>query len=82
MKNVIDLQRLVSSGPPKYISYDASPEDLTCIMYTDGTTGRPKGVMYTHKMVLTNARMIVKRSGSTRMTWGLRWFHNSTPMAL
>ncbi len=33
----------------------ARPEDLATIMYTSGTTGRPKGVMLTHANLLSNA---------------------------
>ena len=32
------------------------PADLAAIVYTSGTTGRPKGVMLTHKNVVTNVR--------------------------
>jgi long-chain acyl-CoA synthetase len=31
------------------------PEDLATIMYTSGTTGNPKGVMLTHRNLLSNA---------------------------
>ncbi len=30
--------------------------DLACIVYTSGTTGRPKGVMLTHKNIVSNVR--------------------------
>ncbi len=33
----------------------ASPGDLATIVYTSGTTGRPKGVMLTHYNILSNA---------------------------
>lgn len=33
----------------------AEPDDLASIVYTSGTTGRPKGVMLTHKNMLANA---------------------------
>lgn len=36
---------------------DAKPEDLAIILYTSGTTGRPKGVMLTFENVLAAAKM-------------------------
>ncbi len=33
----------------------ASPDDLASIVYTSGTTGRPKGVMLSHRNMLANA---------------------------
>jgi fatty-acyl-CoA synthase len=31
-----------------------SPEDICCLLYTSGTTGKPKGVMVPHRMVVWN----------------------------
>ena len=33
----------------------AEPDDLASIVYTSGTTGRPKGVMLSHRNMLSNA---------------------------
>lgn len=33
-----------------------APSDLAAIVYTSGTTGRPKGVMLTHRNIVTNVR--------------------------
>lgn len=42
-----------------------SPEDLHCLLYTSGTTGRPKGVMIPHRQVVWNGY-------NTAICWGLR----------
>jgi fatty-acyl-CoA synthase len=33
----------------------AGPDDLACMPYTSGTTGRPKGCVHTHRSVMFNA---------------------------
>ena len=40
-------------------------EDLCCLLYTSGTTGKPKGVMVPHRQVAANAR-------NTVLNWELR----------
>lgn len=39
----------------------AQPDDLAAIVYTSGTTGRPKGVMLTHRNVLSNVEAVMAR---------------------
>jgi long-chain acyl-CoA synthetase len=57
--------------PPGFLSYprlvekcreemevaDMGDEELAALIYTAGTTGRPKGVMHTHLSLYTNAKM-------------------------
>ncbi len=43
-----------SSAPPTTL-HEVRPDDDFCIVYTSGTTGRPKGVMFDHARVLQHA---------------------------
>jgi fatty-acyl-CoA synthase len=43
----------------------AEPEDIFCLLYTSGTTGRPKGVMIPHRQIAWNAY-------NTVISWQLR----------
>lgn len=37
------------------------PKDLAAIVYTSGTTGRPKGVMLSHRNIISNVKAILDR---------------------
>lgn len=42
-----------------------APGDRCFLMFTSGTGGAPKAVIYTHRRVLRNGRMLVERQGIT-----------------
>ena len=45
----LHLQELMKTHPPEWEKVEIDPEDLVGIYYTGGTTGRPKGVMISHR---------------------------------
>jgi acyl-CoA synthetase (AMP-forming)/AMP-acid ligase II len=47
-----DFERFLAEGSPEAPQRPIDPEDLYCLFYTSGTTGRPKGVMLSHRAIL------------------------------
>ena len=82
------VKRLFDGGEyEEFVAVEADPslewrvpgeEDLYSINYTSGTTGRPKGVMYTHRGAYLNAlmEMVAHRiDPSSVFLWTLPMFH-------
>jgi len=55
-----------SSDEPDPERYQVSEDDLAVLMYTGGTTGSPKGVMLSHRNVMTAAIATVMHCGFTK----------------
>ncbi len=51
-----DYTDVVASGALRPVAMPVDPRDIQAIMYTSGTTGRPKGAMLTHANAIANAR--------------------------
>ncbi|MGW0807363.1 acyl-CoA synthetase [Nonomuraea sp. NPDC002799] len=49
-----DYEALLAAGSPEPIDEPVSQNDVCLIMYTSGTTGRPKGAMLTHANLTWN----------------------------
>ncbi|MFJ7308901.1 long-chain-fatty-acid--CoA ligase [Peribacillus frigoritolerans] len=54
--NVYSYKKLLEDQPDEILTMDNLHEDdIAALFYTSGTTGRPKGVMLTHKNLFCNA---------------------------
>ena len=65
LRLVMDSRALDEIPAGDFAPVSCDPEDLWCLLYTSGTTGRPKGVMLPHRMILWNAY-------NTVASWQLR----------
>ncbi len=45
----LHLQTMLADSPPEFPAVEVTPQDLCGLYYTGGTTGRPKGVMLSHR---------------------------------
>jgi len=74
-----DYEEFLASGEEEFRDISLSDEnDVISVNYTSGTTGQPKGVMYTHRGAYLNAlgvtEMMEIQSGS-RYLWVVPMFH-------
>lgn len=56
---------LAAAGAVPFVPHPPGLEETYCLLYTSGTTGKPKGVMLPHRMILANAC-------NTALSWQLR----------
>lgn len=69
---------LISSSVPDPEEVNLSEEDVAVILYTSGTTGKPKGAMLTHKNLYSNAKDVgsyLKMNDGDKVVATLPMFH-------
>ena len=49
--SIAELREMGAQNPVEYVS--PKPDDMFCVMYTSGSAGTPKGVVMTHKALLS-----------------------------
>lgn len=83
VSEVVDLdtgyEAFLARGTDEQVPWEVDDETATItVNYTSGTTGRPKGVMYTHRGAYLNALGEMHHQGFThdsRYLWTLPMFH-------
>ncbi len=67
-EQLVELGQGLLSVQPKFIDEEiakGSPDDTAALFYTSGTTGKPKGVVQTHRSLIDRARVCTEMEGLT-----------------
>ncbi|MFT5508454.1 MAG: fatty-acyl-CoA synthase [Hyphomicrobiaceae bacterium] len=77
----IEYEDFIASGDPGFVGDGPEDEwDAICLLYTSGTTGNPKGVVFHHRGAYLNALSNALTFGldhESRYLWTLPMFHCS-----
>ena len=77
-KNIFDFSLLTNSEDNDFDTVQCSSEDTAIILYTSGTTGKPKGAELTHANILFNANIgkdLVNITRTDKVIMSLPLFH-------
>lgn len=70
-RRTLSFQELIERESDRFATVERADEDLAVILYTAGTTGRPKGVALSHGNLIANARSAASLFELSREDWGL-----------
>ena len=58
LRNAIGLREVLETPADRFRPFDTVAEDVACLQYTGGTTGRAKGATLTHGNLVANVRQL------------------------
>jgi long-chain acyl-CoA synthetase len=76
-----DVSSLVEAVDPTAFTSSHTADDVSTILYTSGTTGRPKGALLTHRNIVSNAlaaTAVIHVTQKDRLVVFLPLFHSFT----
>jgi len=75
-----DYEKLIAGHGPETVMPELAGDDLNCLLYTSGTTGRPKGVTYNYRMTHNTVLCAALHAGMSRDSVSLTYaplFHTA-----
>ncbi len=83
---VLDFDDLFVDSSEEFTALDMDPDDPVSILYTSGTTGRPKGALATHQnwqsLSMMSAYQIVPMTDEDKVICGYPFFHVALVIAV
>lgn len=83
---VLDFDEILAKHDSEFVALNVDPQDPVSILYTSGTTGRPKGAVATHQNWLSLATMsahhIVPMTDEDVVLGGFPFFHVGIAIAV
>ncbi len=76
--SIVDPETAATGRPTSNLCLECQPAQTAFLVYTSGSSGRPKGVMQTHRQILLNVRRFTQRLDYTAedrfaLLGGLYW---------